>query len=45
MKEKAIRIIKKSIRVAAEASSQTTSVFMFYQPKTPSALKKKKNEG
>ncbi len=45
MKDKVKKIIKKSIEAAAEASSQTTSVFMFYQPKTPSSLLKKKNEG
>lgn len=38
MKEKFIKVVKKAIKSAAIASSESTSWFSSYQPKTPKAL-------
>lgn len=38
MKKKISAIVKKAIREAAVFSSETTSSFGLYQPKTPKAL-------
>ena len=40
MKEKLFAVVKKAIRGAAVFSSETTSAFGLYQPKTPKSLVK-----
>lgn len=40
MKEKIYTFVRKAIKGAANVSSETTSIFSLYQPKTPEALLK-----
>lgn len=40
MKAKFSAVIKKALKSVAVASSETTSIFSLYQPKTPKALVK-----
>jgi cyclic lactone autoinducer peptide len=43
MKEKVLKAVAKAAERAAEAGAQTTSFFVFYQPKTPEMLRKTDN--